>query len=134
MAYILIVDDDEDLVSATSTVLRSAGYEVKALLDTSDAIPSMHEKTPDLIILDVMFPEDSMAGFKLTRAIRNESEKLKKIPILMLTAVNSKMPMGFNSDDIDEAWLPISDFVEKPVDLDVLLAKVKKLLESVSAQ
>ena len=134
MAYILIVDDDEDLVSATSTVLRGAGYEVKALPDTGDAIPSMQEKTPDLIILDVMFPEDSMAGFKLTRAIRNESEKLKKIPILMLTAVNSKMPMGFNSDDIDEAWLPISDFVEKPVDLDVLLAKVKKLLESVSAQ
>jgi DNA-binding response OmpR family regulator len=134
MAYVLIVDDDEDLASATSTVLSGAGHEVKALLDTSDAIPSMQEKTPDLIILDVMFPEDSMAGFKLARTIRNESEKFKNIPILMLTAVNAKLPMGFSSDDIDNAWLPISDFVEKPVDLDVLLAKVEKLLESTSAQ
>jgi len=134
MAYILIVDDDEDLASATSTVLRSAGHKVKALLDTSDAIASMKEKTPDLIILDVMFPEDTMAGFKLTRAIRNESEKFKKIPILMLTAVNSKLPMGFSSDDIDDSWMPVSDFVEKPVDLDVLLSKIQKLLESVSEQ
>ncbi len=133
MAYVLIVDDDEDLATATSTVLRGAGHEVKALLDTSDALPSMQERPPDLIILDVMFPEDSTAGFKLARTIRNENEEFKNIPILMLTAVNSKLPMGFSSDNIDDAWLPISDFVEKPVDLDVLLAKVKKLLESASA-
>ncbi len=134
MAYILIVDDDEDLASATATVLSASGHETKILLDTSEALPSMHEKMPDLIVLDVMFPEDTMAGFKLARTIRNENEEFKKVPILMQTAVNSKLPMGFSSDDIDDAWLPISDFVEKPVDLDVLQAKVQKLLESAEVQ
>jgi len=134
MAYILIVDDDEDLTSATSTVLCGAGHEVNALPDTCDALPSMQERTPDLIILDVMFPENPVAGFELARTIRRKNEEFEKIPILMLTAVNSKLPMGFSSDDIDDTWLPITDFVEKPVDLDVLLAKVEKLLEDASAQ
>ena len=44
-----------------------------------------------------------------------------------LIAINTKFPMGFGPDDIDEAWMPVQDFLEKPIDFDVLVAKVEKL-------
>ena len=87
----------------------------------------MLSRVPELIILDVMFPESESAGFDITRALRAE-EKLKALPILMLTAVNTKFPLGFSADDIDESWMPITDFLEKPVDFDVLKQRVEDAL------
>ena len=128
MAYVLIVDDDEDFAQTTATVLRKEGHEVQIELDTQDAAESMQNKLPDLVVLDVMFPEDASAGFELARFMRHENEQLKAIPILMLTAINAKFPLGFGPKDINSEWLPVTDFLEKPVDFDVLLDKVTKLL------
>ena len=132
MAYLLIVDDDEDFASTTATVLRSEGHEVQIELDIDNAVKSMEGRPPDLAILDVMFPEDASAGFKLARLIRREEGSLKDIPILMLTAINTKFPLGFGPKDIDESWMPVTDFLEKPVDFDVLRDKVAKLLSAKS--
>ncbi len=128
MAYLLIVDDDEDFANAAATVLRKDGHEVHIELSTETAIKSMEARRPDLIILDVMFPEDSSAGFELARTVRHYNEKLKAIPILMLTAINAKFPLGFSSRDIDNQWLPVSDFIEKPVDFEVLRSKLASIL------
>ncbi len=128
MAYVMIVDDDEDFAIAASTILRDAGHEVQIELDTESATKSMEKRPPELVILDVMFPEDTSAGFELARTMRHYNEKLKGIPVLMLTAVNAKFPLGFGSRDIDNNWLPVSDFLEKPVDFDILRSKVDALL------
>ena len=128
MAYLLIVDDDEDFANTAAIVLRKKGHDVQIELDTDDAVKSMENKPPDLVILDVMFPEDASAGFELARFMRHESEKLKDVPILMLTAINTKFPLGFGPKDIDNHWLPVTDFLEKPVDFDVLQHKVTELL------
>ena len=128
MAYLLIVDDDEDFATTAATVLRSEGHDVHIELDTDDAAKSMEAKLPDLVILDVMFPEDASAGFELARSMRHENEKLKTVPILMLTAINAKFPLGFGPNDLDDSWLPATDFLEKPVDFDVLKSKVAQLL------
>ena len=128
MAYVLIVDDDEDFASTAAIVLQEEGHNVKIELCTEDAEKSMEDKTPDLVVLDVMFPEDESAGFELARFIRHKSEKLKNVPILMLTAINMKFPLGFGKKDIDENWLPVADFLEKPVDFEVLRHKVSALL------
>ncbi len=128
MAYVMIVDDDEDFAAAASTILQNAGHEVQIELDTESATKSMEKRPPELVILDVMFPEDASAGFELARTMRHYNEKLKDIPVLMLTAVNAKFPLGFGSRDIDDNWLPISEFLEKPVDFDVLRGKVDALL------
>ena len=128
MAYVLIVDDDQDFAETIALVLRNEGYDVQIEFDTESAFQGMQNKTPDLVVLDVMFPEDSSAGFELARIMRHENETLKMIPILMLTAINAKFPLGFGPNDIDSEWMPVTGFLEKPVDFDVLKDKVSKLL------
>jgi DNA-binding response OmpR family regulator len=128
MAYVLVVDDDEDFASTAAIVLRKEGHDVEIELDTDDAAKSMESKRPDLVVLDVMFPEDDSAGFELARFMRHKSETLTSVPILMLTAINTKFPLGFGTKDIDSDWLPVADFLEKPVDFDVLRRKVSELL------
>jgi CheY-like chemotaxis protein len=127
MAYVLVIDDDGDFANATAIVIKTMGHEVEVKLDTKGVIEKIRKRKPDLLILDVMFPENESAGFDVARALRND-KKLPKFPILMLTAVNTKFPLGFSKQDIDESWLPITDFLEKPVDFDVLKKKVKDLL------
>jgi len=129
MSFIMIVDDDADFAEASAVALRAAGHEVQIQLETEGVCERMEERAPDMLILDVMFPDDSSGGFELARAIRQyQDEKFKDIPILMLTAVNTTFPLGFGAKDIDDTWLPISDFVEKPVDISTLMAKVTGLL------
>jgi CheY-like chemotaxis protein len=128
MAFVMIVDDDADFANSAATVLRHAGHEVRIELDSHEAIARMEERRPDLVILDVMFPESASAGFDLAQSIQHDHPKLKDMPILMLTAINEKFPLGFGPQDIDQDWLPIADFLEKPVDLEALLDKVHKLL------
>lgn len=128
MGYLLMVDDDEDFARAAAKVLRDAGHEIAIELDPEKAIDAMKQKLPDLVILDVMFPDDSSAGFNLARQMRQDGEGLEKVPVLMLTAINAKSPLGFSANDIDDNWLPVTDFLEKPIDFDVLRNKVSKLL------
>ena len=134
MAYLLIIDDDEDFASAAAKMLHDAGHEVAVELDTTSAVASMEKRRPDLVVLDVMFPEDASAGFQLARTMQHYNEDLKGIPVLMLTAVNSRFPLGFSSHDIDENWLPVAEFLEKPVDFDVLRNRVAELLEKAQSQ
>jgi len=127
MGTILIIDDDADLTDAAKTVLEAKGHSVKVLADTDGAVEHIEKSPPDVVVLDVMFPEDSTAGFDLAREIR-ERESLNQLPILILSAVNTRFPLGFSPNDIDETWMPVQDFLEKPIDFDVLVEKVEKLM------
>lgn len=128
MAYLLIVEDDQDFATAAAMVLRSAGHEVHIETDTTAATRSMEDRCPDLVILDVMFPESASAGFEMARAVRRDTDRFKDVPILMLTAVNTQFPLGFSAYNIDDDWMPVQDFLEKPVDLGILSQRVAALL------
>lgn len=131
MAYLLIVDDDPEFASSVATVCQADGHEVVTVNTPADALTSVAQRRPDGILLDVMFPEDPTAGFQIAREVRR---KFGEIPILLLTAVNQEFPLGFSHKDYDANWLPVADFVEKPVDFAVLREKVKKLLSGGPAQ
>ena len=125
---VYVVDDDKDIVESLSIVLESAGYEVGAQNDDKNVVANVDEFGADLVILDVMFPEDSGAGFELARALKSD-ERTSDLPILMLSAINETgIYVGsFSNRDRDVTWLPVQDFVEKPISPKALLAKVESL-------
>lgn len=125
MPYLLIVDDDPDFASSVATVCEASGHEVATVHTTAEALERVAQRRPDGLVLDVMFPEDPTAGFELARELRRRHGDL---PILMLTAVNQQFPLGFSNKDIDPTWLPVTDFVEKPVDFAVLRQKIARLV------
>ena len=84
MTQLLVVDDDEDFAGAVRMVLQSRGFDVAMEHDTAKALQRIEQRQPDAVILNVMFPEDPLAGVELARAVRNQFPKL---PILMLTAI-----------------------------------------------
>jgi two-component system alkaline phosphatase synthesis response regulator PhoP len=133
MAYVMIVDDDEEFAAAAAIILRGQGHEVATQSDTAAAMTAMQSRTPDVMILDVMFPEDNFAGFELARAMCKHRD-LSRIPILMLTGVNEKLGTRLSALDADTSFLPVTDFLEKPVDLDALVSKTRDLLQAVARE
>jgi two-component system alkaline phosphatase synthesis response regulator PhoP len=129
MKKIYIIDDDQDIVESISMVLKANGFEVSAQYNDENVIENVLQYNPDLIILDVMFPENSSAGFDIARDLKRNN-KLTNIPIIMLSAVNERgIYMGlFTDKDIDESWLPVSKFLDKPVQPKELLLQVKSML------
>ena len=126
MAKIMIADDDRDFMDSVCRVLKHRGHEITDMYDTEGVIERLEKEPHDVLVLDVMFPENAAAGFQLAQEIRKH-QSLAKLPILMLSAINTEFPMGFGPSDIDKTWLPVQDFMEKPVDFDILVEKVEKL-------
>lgn len=123
---ILIIDDDPDITEAMRVVLENRGYDVDNGGDSEEGMAKIKAERPDLIILDVMM-NSSREGFVLSRELKH-SDEYKDIPILMLTAVKEKTGLDFKSEAGDEDWLPVEEFLDKPVKPDVLLEKVNSLL------
>jgi DNA-binding response OmpR family regulator len=124
MANILVVDDDLDIIDNLKMILEANGHQVSVKTDTDNLVAYVMQTPPDLIILDIIFPEDPNAGFSAARELH------KEIPVLLLSAVNqmSKMSFGFSETDISDDFMPVKGFIEKPVEPAVLLAKVNELL------
>lgn len=132
---ILIVEDDPDMVTALRMPLEASGYEVYVASSGQEGLQKVKEINPDLIILDVMM-ETTTAGFQVSLQLRSPDPKseyapYRHIPILILTAIHTTTSLRFGPD---EAYLPVDDFVDKPIDPDVLLSKVRALIEKSRAQ
>lgn len=125
MPYVLVVDDDADFSNAVATAIREDGHEVSVAADPDEALAAIEQRLPDVVVMDVMFPENPVAGFDLARTLRR---RWAELPVLMLTAINQQFPLGFSSQDIDPKWLPVTEFLEKPVDFRVLRDKLRSLL------
>jgi len=120
MYRIAIIDDDPDIIDASKLVLTAKGYEVITATNPIDGYQIVKDKSPDLIILDVMMnePDD---GFFLAQKFRKENITT---PILMYTSVSKAIGIDFGVSEI----VPVDDFVEKPISPDELIQKVEKLL------
>ncbi len=129
MKKILIIDDDVDFVNAIKLLLESKNYTVISATNSEKALISIEKEKPDLIILDVMMDSPD-EGFQFAYKIRS-SEKFKNIPILMTTAVSQITGFKFSpkNDNIDENWIPVDEFIEKPIESEQFLKKVEHLLQ-----
>ncbi len=124
---ILIVDDDPDITEAMTVVLETQDYDVSGAINGTDAMKQIEQSPPDLIILDVMM-DTPREGFVFSRKIKNDPDT-KDIPIIMVTAVKEKVGLDFKSVAGDDSWLPVEDFLDKPVQPEVLIEKVAGLLK-----
>lgn len=123
MAKIIIIDDDPDIIDASSLVLNSKGFDVITAGNPDDGYQLIKSSSPDLIILDVMMnePDD---GFFLAQKLRREGIHT---PILMYTSVSKAIGMDFGAGQM----VPVDEFVEKPISPNDLISKVEKLLTKV---
>ena len=119
---ILIIDDDIDLVEAMRLTLESEGFLVVDAQDGQKGLERIEKESPDLILLDVMMKTQD-EGFHIAYQIRNNA-KTADLPIIMLTAVGQETGFSFDKDK-DEDFLPVNEFMEKPVNPDTLIEIVK---------
>ncbi len=127
MARIEIIDDDVELAENFSLVLKKEGHTVSIRDQAEGALEELLQNKPDLLILDVMFPENPAGGFDLARKIK-QTEEIKDLPVILLTAINQEFPMDFSARDIDRDWMPVQDFIEKPINIPTLIEKVNEML------
>lgn len=126
---ILIIDDDRDLVNSVRIILESSNYQVRAAFNGKDGYALIEEKSPDLIILDVMMVTDT-EGFDLAFKLQRHPD-YHNIPILLASGFTEKMaregPDAFQHV-LGESW-PVAHFLEKPIDPEELLVVVSDLLK-----
>ena len=125
-AKILVTDDDKDIRDSLQAILESRDYAVVTAADKTEGLEKIKAEKPDLMILDVMMTT-WQDGFEMARELKNDPE-YKNIPILMLTGVKEKTGIDFKSSAGDETWNPVDGFLEKPIQPDILLAEIEKLL------
>lgn len=121
MALIAVIDDDLDILDASSLVLKTNGFDVVTANNPNDGYRIIKEHTPDLIILDVMMDEPD-DGFFLAQKLKRENIK---IPIIMYTSVSKALGVDYGASDM----VPVDEFVEKPISPEQLLLKIKNLLQ-----
>ena len=129
---IVTIDDDPDVREVLRITLEANNYEVYAASNGTDGLRVIKEVHPDLIILDVMM-DTITEGFQVSYQLRSQDPESEyrafaKIPIIMLTGISQKMDMKF-SPEKDGEYLPVDEFVEKPIRVESLVGKVKKLLK-----
>ncbi|MFH1394636.1 MAG: response regulator [Candidatus Omnitrophota bacterium] len=116
---ILVIDDELDILEVLSFRLEKAGYEIISAVNGKEALDILKKMIPDLILLDLRLPV--IDGYEVCQRIKTDS-KLKKIPVILLTASNvskvEKTAKKFN----------VEGFIIKPFDYKDLIAKVEKFI------
>lgn len=128
---ILIIDDDPDYLKVTSVILKAKNYIVVTANNPREAKDKLFEEKPDLIILDIMM-DSLFDGYSLCHNIKTskEYEEFKDIPIIFVSAVKERAGSRFTFDLREQGLCEPDDYLDKPVQPDVLIARIAKLLNS----
>ena len=145
---VLVVDDDRNTVKYLSAVLSDHGYDPVAAYNGSEGLEKVTQAKPDLIVLDVMMPKKT--GFVLFKQLKDD-ERYNEIPVLMLTGVSGVLAeLDDHMEEIyerpydglrealrkkiremrEEGLVRPDMFVDKPVDPDAFINKVRQLIGS----
>jgi two-component system phosphate regulon response regulator PhoB len=118
-ATILVVEDEPQVQELVAVNLEHAGHRVRRASSAGEAVTSIREELPDVLILDWMLPDES--GLSLTRRLR-EDERTRSLPILMLTA------RAMEHDKISGLEAGADDYLTKPFSPKELAARIKAVL------
>jgi CheY-like chemotaxis protein len=127
-AYILIVDDDPDILDNIITVLETLPYRLGTARDGKKCLEMMKDQVPDLLILDLLMPR--MDGWGVIREMRSEP-RYAKVPIMILTTVVEDASRRRYELETGMA-MAVQAYVQKPVMPTDLIRRVERLLESES--
>lgn len=119
MALIYIVEDDESIREIETIALKNSNYIVSAFENAKEFYKKLDELVPDLILLDVMLPDES--GYDIVRKLRKRPAT-QEIPIIMVTAKTTEMDMIKGLDG------GADDYIKKPFSIMELITRVKALL------
>lgn len=119
MALIYIVEDDGNILEIEEFALKNAGYEVTGFGCAAEFYRKLEEKKPDLILLDVMLPDED--GLSIVKKLRAQKETLM-IPIILVTAKTSEI------DKVKGLDIGADDYMTKPFGVMELISRVKALL------
>lgn len=125
-AKILVVDDDPDIRDVLEALLEGEGFEVVMANDGEQALEAIKKENPDLMILDLLMPVTD--GFAVCKQLQDPRwSKWKDMAVLILTSVREEVSQRRYELETGLS-LNVDDYVEKPIDPDVALDRVKKLL------
>ena len=119
MALIYIVEDDENIREIETIALKNSNYMVCAFEKAKDFYRKLEDIMPDLVLLDVMLPDES--GYDIVRKLRKDPTT-RQLPIIMVTAKTAEMDM---IKGLDEG---ADDYIKKPFSIMELITRVKALL------
>jgi len=118
---IIIVEDDKEIREELTILLQNSGYEVKAIAEFENVAEKILENQPHLVLLDINLPNKS--GYEICSKIRSKS----KVPIIFVTSRNNSM------DELKGIMLGGDDYIEKPYNVPILLARIQSLLNRIYA-
>jgi DNA-binding response OmpR family regulator len=123
---ILVVDDDPDIRDVLVELLEGEGYQVITANDGKQGLEAVKKESPDLMILDLLMPV--LDGFGVCKQLQDPRwSKWKNMPVLILTSVREEVSQRRYELETGLS-LNVDDYVEKPLDPDVVLDRVKNLL------
>jgi CheY-like chemotaxis protein len=130
---ILVVDDDRDLVAVLRLLLEREGYRVSDAPGLAEGLAKVEAERPDLILLDVMMPS-ATEGFHFVWKLRQRPGRyFAEVPIVIVSAIHDRTELRFYPDSRDGTYaagefLPVQEFLDKPIDPDDLLRTVDRAL------
>ena len=125
MSLIYIVEDDVNIREIETIALRNSGHQVQAFETAKEFYRKVDERVPDLVILDVMLPDES--GYDIVKKIR-KTPNTKKLPVIMVTAKTQEIDMIKGLDD------GADDYIKKPFSIMELISRVKALLRRTASE
>ena len=125
MSLIYIVEDDSNIREIETIALKNSGYTVQAFETAKEFYRKVEDKVPDLVLLDVMLPDES--GYDIVKRIR-KTPTTKKLPVIMVTAKTQEIDMIKGLDD------GADDYIKKPFSIMELISRVKALLRRTASE
>ena len=123
---IVLIDDNKDLLFTLETFLQRNGFEVHTAEDGPTGMDLIKKERPDVILLDIMM-ETLFSGFEVCRLVRSNNE-FKHLPIIGISAMANEIGVKYNQNTDEEYFSP-DEFLDKPVDKELLLKSINKLLQ-----